>query len=113
MATATAWFNPDCFAFPATQFVPGTAPAYLDSVRAMGANNVDLSVYKSFQIKEAMAVRIEVSSYNIANRPQFGMPLVTDLTTTMSLGQQASGFGSIGTTINTPRQFQFAAKFSF
>jgi hypothetical protein len=111
--TATAWFNPDCFAFPATQFVPGTAPAYLDSVRAMGANNVDLSVYKSFQVREAMAIRIEVSSYNVANRPQFGMPLVTDLTTTMSLGQQASGFGSIGTTINTPRQFQFAARFSF
>ena len=111
--TATAWFNPDCFAFPATQFVPGTAPAYLDSVRAMGANNVDLSVYKSFQIREAMAIRIEVSSYNVANRPQFGMPVVPDLTTTMSLGQQASGFGSIGTTINTPRQFQFAARFSF
>jgi hypothetical protein len=111
--TAAAWFNPDCFAFPATPFVPGTAPAYLDSVRAMGANNVDLSVYKSFQIKESMAVRIEVSSYNIANRPQFGMPVVTDLTTTVSLGQQASGFGSVGTTINTPRQYQFAARFTF
>ena len=111
--TPTAWFNPDCFAFPATQFVPGTAPAYLNSVRAMGANNVDLSVYKSFQIREAMAIRIEVSSYNVANRPQFGMPLVPDLTTTMSLGQQASGFGSVLTTINTPRQFQFAARFSF
>jgi Carboxypeptidase regulatory-like domain/TonB-dependent Receptor Plug Domain len=111
--TATAWFNPNCFAFPATQFVPGTAPAYLDSVRAMGANNVDLSVYKNFQIREAMAIRIEVSSYNVANRPQFGMPLVPDITTTMSLGQQASGFGSVGTTINTPRQFQFAARFSF
>ncbi|MBV8632847.1 MAG: hypothetical protein JOZ83_18125, partial [Silvibacterium sp.] len=111
--TTTAWFNPDCFAFPSSQFVPGTAPAYLDSVRTMGANNVDLSVYKSFHIRESKIVRIEVSSYNIANRPQFGMPVVPNLTTTTSLGQQASGFGSIGTTINTPRQFQFAAKFTF
>ncbi|MBV8672028.1 MAG: hypothetical protein JOZ33_01220, partial [Acidobacteriaceae bacterium] len=111
--TVAAWFNPDCFTFPASQFVPGTAPAYLDSVRAEGGNDVDLSIYKTFQIRETKAVRIEVSSYNVANRPQFGMPLVPTLTTTQSLGQQASGFGSIGTTINTPRQFQFAARFSF
>ena len=111
--TATAWFNPDCFAFPASQFVPGTAPAYLDGVRTMGANDVDLSVYKTFQIRETKTIRIEVSSYNVANRAQFGMPVVPDLTTTLSLGQQASGFGSIGTTVNTPRQFQFAARFSF
>jgi hypothetical protein len=42
--------------------VPGTAPAYLDSVRAMGGNDVDLSVYKTFQIKETKTIRIEVSS---------------------------------------------------
>jgi len=41
------------------------------------------------------------------------MPVVPTLTTTLSLGQQASGFGSIGTTVNTPRQFQFAVRFSF
>jgi hypothetical protein len=111
--TAAAWINPNCFAFPASQFVPGSAPAYLDSARAMGANDVDLSVYKTFQITEGKTIRIEASSYNIANRPQFGMPLVPDLTTTQSLGQQASGFGSVLTTINTPRQFQFAARFSF
>jgi hypothetical protein len=41
------------------------------------------------------------------------MPLVPTLTNTLSLGQQASGFGSVVTTINTPRQFQFAARFTF
>ncbi|MBV8113498.1 MAG: hypothetical protein JO300_02075, partial [Silvibacterium sp.] len=113
--TATQWFSYNCFALPSSQFVPGTAPAYLDSTRAMGANNLDLSIYKSFQIKEAMAVRIEVSSYNVANRAQFGMPLVPNLTNTLAAVQAGSsnGFGSIGTTINTPRQFQFAARFAF
>ncbi|HTD55062.1 MAG TPA: hypothetical protein VK670_06745, partial [Silvibacterium sp.] len=113
--TAAQWFSYNCFAFPSSQFVPGTAPAYLDSTRAMGANNLDLSVYKSFQIREAMAVRIEVSSYNVANRAQFGMPTVPTLTNTLAAVQSGSpsSFGSIGTTINTPRQFQFAARFSF
>ena len=111
--TATTWFNSNCFSLPASPFVAGTAPAYLDGVRAMGANDVDLSLYKAVPIKETKTLRFEVSSYNIANRPQFGMPVVPTLTTTLSLGQQASGFGSIGTTVNTPRQFQFAVRFSF
>ncbi|MGA7313832.1 MAG: hypothetical protein WBX22_07640 [Silvibacterium sp.] len=45
--------------------------------------------------------------------PAVRMPLVPTLTNTLSLGQQASGFGSVVTTINTPRQFQFAARFTF
>jgi len=42
-----------------------------------------------------------------ANRPQFGMPSVPTLMNT------SAAFGAFGTTINTPRQFQFAARFSF
>ena len=33
--TIAQWFNPDCFAVPASPFVAGTAPAYLDHVRTM------------------------------------------------------------------------------
>jgi hypothetical protein len=40
------WFNYNCFALPASPFVPRDAPAYLDYVRTMGANDVDLSLQK-------------------------------------------------------------------
>jgi hypothetical protein len=106
--TALQWVNNNCFAFPASPFVPGTAPAYLDGVRTMGARDLDLSLYKTFSFGETRALRFEVSSYNLANKAQFGMPSVQ--TMTVSSGQP---FGSIPNTVNTPRQFQFGARFSF
>jgi hypothetical protein len=110
---ATNWFNYNCFALPASQFVAGNAPAYLDHVRTMGAQNVDLSLYKVVPIAEKKTLRFEVASYNIANRAQFGMPLVPSITAVQTQPSQASSFGSISNTVNTPRQFQFAARFSF
>jgi hypothetical protein len=100
------WFTPDCFAVPSSPFVPGTAPAYLDHVRTMGANDFDLSLYKHFTFGNEKDIRFEISAYNIANRAQLGMPNVPTLTV-------PADWGFIGNTINTPRQFQFGGRFSF
>ena len=100
------WFDMTCFANPASPFVAGTAPAYLDHVRTMGANNLDLSVYKSFSFGETKSLRVEASSYNIANRAQLGMPAVPSITV-------PANFGVISTTVNSPRQFQFGSRFTF
>jgi hypothetical protein len=108
--TAAAWFNPDCFGVPASQFVAGTAPAYLDRVRTMGADDLDLTLSKEFKLGETRNLRFEVSSYNIANKVQFGAPSVP------SFADYSSGnadFGQIGQSVNSPRQFQFASKFTF
>jgi hypothetical protein len=48
-----------------------------------------------------------VSSYNIANKAQFAGPNVS------SPGSGYVNFGQILSTINTPRQFQFASRFTF
>ena len=48
--SAATWFNYNCFAIPASPFVPGNAPAYLDHVRTMGAQDFDISLYKHFSI---------------------------------------------------------------
>ena len=106
--TATEWFTPACFAAPGTQFVPGNAPAYLDHVRTMGAKNLDLTLSKSFKLGEKRDLRFDISSYNVANKAQFSAPNVP----TVSSGS-ANGFGLITTTSNTPRQFQFAARYTF
>ena len=96
---------------PVPQGFVVTAPAYLDHVRTMGAEDLDATLSKNFKFGEVRNLRIDFSSYNIANRAQFGMPYFTDLTSTGS--GQGNPFGEITTTVNTPRQFQFGARFTF
>lgn len=112
--TVAHWLNPNCFSMPASPFVAGTAPAYLDHVRTMGSKDVDISLYKVFSFGESRKLRFDVSSYNIANHPQFGMPNVEDLTTLQSNPASALPlFGQITSTVNSPRQFQFGSRFTF
>jgi hypothetical protein len=111
--TADTWFNYSCFTLPASSFVAGNAPAYLDHVRTMGANNFDFSLYKHFSLGEQRDLRLEVSSYNLANRVQLGMPNVPNITAVQTQPSQAAVFGQITATVNTPRQFQFGARFTF
>jgi len=109
--TATQWFTGDCFAVPASPYVPGNAPALLDHVRTMGANNLDLTLSKNVKLGETRNLRFDISSYNVANRPQFSSPNVP---TNSSGGWGLSnGFGAISATSNSPRQFQFGARFTF
>jgi hypothetical protein len=115
--TVAVWFSDSCFAVPGTEnggtanpFIPGTAPAYLDHVRTRGARDLDLSIYKSFNFGETKALRFDVSSYNISNTPQYGYPSVPSV---IGATQQNLPFGLITNTINTPRQFQFGARFTF
>ncbi len=111
--TSNTWFNPSCFALPATPFVAGTSPAYLDHVRTMGAQDFDVSLYKHFTLGKEKDLRLEVSSYNIANRAQLGMPGVPSVLAVETQPDQAAVFGQITGTVNSPRQFQFAARFTF
>jgi hypothetical protein len=111
--TATTWFNYGCFALPSSPFVPGTAPAYLDHVRTMGAKDLDMTLYKRFLLGGERQLRFEASAYNLANRPQFGAPNVPSITAVSTQQNEATAFGQILATINTPRQFQFGARFTF
>jgi len=105
--TAAVWFNPTCFTGPASPFIAGTAPAYLDHVRTMGANDIDISLYKSFKIGNERELRFDISSYNFANKAQFAAPSVPAESTGYQL------FGNITSDLNTPRQFQFGSRFTF
>jgi hypothetical protein len=104
------WFNYSCFATPANDYTPGTSKRML-SVRQDGAHQLDASVLKSVPIVREHAVRLEVSAYNVTNKVQFGTPDVfwkkTPTTANMA------GFGVVSSDVNTPRQLQFAAKYTF
>jgi hypothetical protein len=108
--TVDDWFNIDCFALPSSAFVPGNAPAYLDHVRTRGARDLDLSIYKTVQLTESKALRFDISGYNMSNTAQYGYPSVNSIT---DVQQQGANFGKITKTLNTPRQFQFGARFTF
>ncbi len=118
--SATSWFSSSCFVVPGTEgggapnpFVAGSAPAYLDHVRTMGAQDLDISVYKKISFGDARSLRIDISSYNVANRAQLGMPNTPNAYAVLTQPDQAAAFGQINGTINTPRQFQFGARFTF
>lgn len=125
--TVAQWFGYNCFATPGTEnggggnpFVPGTAPAYLDHVRTRGARDLDFSIFKTFQFGEAKALRFDVSSYNLTNTPQYGYPTINSTTLVQpgtpcnpNVNSYCATFGQITNTINTPRQFQFGARFTF
>jgi hypothetical protein len=108
--TVNEWFTPNCFAEPASVLIPGTAPAYLDNVRTRGARDLDLSIFKSFPLGETRSLRFDVSAYNVTNTPQYGYPNVTSVAEASIPG---FNFGQITNTVNTPRQFQFGARFTF
>jgi hypothetical protein len=82
-------------------------------VRTMGAQDFDLSLYKSFSMGGERNLRLEVSSYNLGNRAQLGMPTVPNMTAVISQPAQAATFGQITATVNSPRQFQFGSRFTF
>ncbi len=115
--TVAVWFTDNCFAIPGTEnagnpnpFIPGNAPDYLDHVRIKGARDMDLSVYKAFKFTETKSLRFDASAYNLSNTPQFGYPSVPSVVGAVSQGLP---FGQITNTDNTPRQFQFGARFTY
>jgi len=105
--TPAVWFNPNCFTAPASPFVAGSAPTFLGNVRTMGAEELDLSLFKSFTLGKERELRFDISSYNVTNKAQFSAPNVS------SPSSGYVNFGQIYSTSNTPRQFQFGSKFTF
>jgi hypothetical protein len=70
-----------------------------------GRASLDLSLFKDFQIREAMKLQFRAESFNITNTPNFEVP-----------GNQlgTAAFGVVSSTANTlPRNLQFALKLLF
>ncbi len=109
--TAAQWIDSSCFAQPASRYLPGTAPAFLPHVRTQGGQNLDFSIYKNFAITERMKLRIEGAAYNLTNRAQLGYPNI--FWNPHPTAENMAGFGQITSTVNTPRQLQFAARLLF
>src|SRR5580704_9589349 len=108
------FLNTNCFADPGDQ-VPGNAPRYFSGLRVDGIHNADLNFYKSFVPKEGMRIELRAEMFNLFNHPRFAQP-------NSAVGNSGSPnpfFGTItsdnlyGSTLETPRFFQFGIRFEF
>ncbi|MDR1727651.1 MAG: TonB-dependent receptor [Acidobacteriota bacterium] len=66
--------------------------------------NIDISMHKSFRVRESQAIQVRLEAYNVMNRTHYGLP-------DANLG--SSGFGTITSTVGTPRKLQFAVRYQF
>jgi hypothetical protein len=96
------WINAACFTAPApgelgnASRVPVVGPDFVNS---------DFSLIKQFRLpRPGMGLNFRAEFFNLFNHPEYGSP-VADI--------NASGFGSVNSTVNNPRLIQLALKLSF
>jgi hypothetical protein len=99
-----AWFNTSCFVQPPTPFSFGNEGRVDSQLRGEGVDNWDLSFSKDTHITERVHALFEGEFLNAFNRVQFGPP---------GLQVGSSLFGVVSSTLNNPREVQFALRFLF
>jgi hypothetical protein len=99
------WVNPNAFAVP--QNADGTyrfGNLGRNTLLGPGYFNLDAGLMKDFRIGASRRLQIRWEVFNATNHPSYGLP-------NSILGDP--DFGTIRTTISTPRQMQFGMKFVF
>ena len=95
------WFNTAAYQAP-PPYTFGNVGR--NSLLADWPRDLDLSIFRTFPIRESTSVEFRAEAFNFTNSVVWGTPdaNVTD-----------SSFGAITSTENTPRQIQFALKIYF
>jgi hypothetical protein len=108
--TINQWFNVSAFADPTNG---GMNPAFGDSgrdiLRGPRFVNFDLSLGKSFRIREGMNLEFRADSYNAFNHPQFNNPDNNILSPTAGQITSAQGANNFG----PGRIIQLGGRFTF
>ena len=103
--TLDRWFNTAAYSVP-LPFTYGNSSRTIPNVMSDGIKNVDLSLFKDFQIKERMKLQFRAEAFNLTNTPVFDTPVV-DVT--------SRTFGVVTATAFSPkpRELQMALKLTF
>jgi hypothetical protein len=99
--TPALWFNTGAFAVPAA-FTFGNMGR--NTLRSDWSKNVDLSLFRTFPIREKTRLEFRAEAFNATNTPVWGTPVVN---------YSNVNFGHVTSTLNTPRQLQLALKLYF
>jgi hypothetical protein len=97
------WLNPAAFSV-APELTFGDVSRFLN-VSGPGLFSIDVSVFKSFTIRERIKAQFRAEALNSTNTPYFGNPGTTITT--------PSTFGVITSQINYPRLVQLGLRFTF
>jgi outer membrane receptor protein involved in Fe transport len=114
------WYDPTAFSLQA----PGTLGNLArNTLRGPGLFTVDTSLAKTFKVTEKFSAQFRAEAFNLFNRANFAMPVLTLFTgPSCAAGQtgncEGAGIrnpnaGRITSTVTTSRQFQFALKLMF
>jgi hypothetical protein len=102
----TQWYDPNAFLIPAA----GTWGNLGRGVfRGPGLVEVDLSVFKTFNISERIGLQFRTECFNLLNHSNLASPNPI----VFSGGAVSSSAGLITTTTTTSRQVQFGLKLIF
>jgi len=99
--SVSKWFDTSCFAYPAALQLGNSG---VGRVRGPGYYNSDLSLSKTFALREGKDLKFQVDAFNVTNTPHYSNPDRT-------LGD--SNFGQIGGTNGNPREIQLGLHFTF
>jgi hypothetical protein len=95
------WFDPTAFSQPVGPVFGNTGQ---DVYSGPGLFTLDSSLFRSFPIRESLALRLRMDAFNVLNHPNFANP-TTSLT--------SSSFGQVTSTVGAARTLQFAGTLTF
>jgi hypothetical protein len=98
------WYNPSAFILPAAGTY-GTAGR--DILEGPGLLEFDSSLFKNFRIRERVGLQFRAEFFNLPNRTNWGLPLITTFT---SSGAVSPSAGLINYTTTNSRQIQLGLK---
>lgn len=104
------WFNTAAFVNPPS-YTYGNVPRALGNVRGPGMDLWDLSLFKTTQIHDQLALQFRLESFNTFNHPTFGLPNMSFVPGANGLNASGS-FGSISHA-DDGRAVQLALKLLF
>jgi hypothetical protein len=107
LGTQKQWYNPAAFALPAAGTY-GTAGR--DIIEGPGLLEFDSSLFKNFRIRERAGLQFRVEVFNLLNRTNLGLPLITTFTSTGAISPSA---GLINYTGTSSRQIQLGLKMTW
>jgi hypothetical protein len=99
-STPERWFDTGAFSLP-EQYTFGSAPR--NSVLGPAFANVDISIAKTWRVREGQQFELRLETFNLLNRANFNLP--SRIFGTPNFGRIFSA--------GTPRETQFGLRFSF
>jgi trimeric autotransporter adhesin len=109
-----AYYNVSAFT-PALPYTYGNAPRTVNCY-GPGFNNSDLSIDKSFKIRESVNFQFRAEALNVFNTPEFGQPgttLAVASGSTLNSATFASGSGTITSQLGFSRIIQLGGRLTF